>query len=205
MVRTCGSEVDTHVASRDSDLYRLGMSEVAVLALTLCTTLVGAFVGAFASSRFAYQQQAFSERDKQRREAADATLPPLLTLRRLLRNAEKSRSNKEWAEATEAAYEALDDVRHMLPPSLRHLKRSVRISLGEAMGGVAAADVDPRMLDYELEPYNYRWVSFAEEYLGEVINLIRLWRDASRSSASSIKMMDFDDWLRSTGRYPFEG
>ena len=59
----------------------------------------------------------------------------------------------------------IDDARHVMPPSLRHLKRSVRASIGEAMGGVAMADPDPRMLDYELAPFDYRWTSYAEEYV----------------------------------------
>ena len=179
----------------------LHMEPFVSVGLTLITTLVGAFVGAFASSRFGYQQRAFAEEDKRRHDIAESTLPPLLELRRLLRHAQELRSNKAWAVATEAAYEALDDARHLMPPSLRHLKRSVRASVGEAMGGVAMADLDPRMLEYELAPFDYRWTSYAEEYLDGVIETVRRWRDASRSRAPKVSMRNFDDWLKISGRY----
>lgn len=181
--------------------HNLQMEPFVTVGLTLITTLVGAFVGAFASSRFGYQQRVFAEEDKRRQDIAERTLPLLLELRRLLRNAEEIRSNRAWAVATEAAYEALDDARHVMPPSLRHLKRSVRASIGEAMGGVAMADLDPRMLDYELAPFDYRWTSYAEEYVDAVIETVRRWRDASRSKAPKVDMRDFDDWLRVSGRY----
>ena len=180
--------------------HTLQMEPFVNVGLTLITTLVGAFVGAFASSRFGYQQRVFAEEDKRRQDIAERTLPPLLELRRLLRNAEEMRSNRAWAVATEAAYEALDDARHIMPPSLRHLKRSVRASVGEAMGSVAMADLDPRMLEYELAPFDYRWTSYAEEYVNAVIETVRRWRDASRSKAPKVDMRDFDDWLKRSGR-----
>ena len=181
--------------------HNLQMEPFVTVGLTLITTLVGAFVGAFASSRFGYQQRVFAEEDKRRQDIAERTLPPLLELRRLLRNAEEIRSNRVWAVATEAAYEALDDARHIMPPSLRHLKRSVRASVGEAMGGVAMADLDPRMLEYEVAPFDYRWTSYAEEYVNAVIETVRRWRDASRSKAPKVDMRNFDDWLKVSGRY----
>lgn len=93
------------------------------LGLTLLTTIVGAFVGAFASSRFGYQQRAFAEEDRRRRAVADITLPTLLELRRLLRSGDGSISSEEWSTVTQASYAALDDARYLLPPSLGHLKR----------------------------------------------------------------------------------
>jgi len=176
-------------------------TDVATLALTLGTTVLGAFAGAFLSSRFGYQQSARSELDRRRRSAADTVIPPLLELRRLLRNAETSRAAHEWASVTELAYEALDDARYLLPQGLKHLKRSIRASIGEAVGGVAVADLDPRMLGYELAPYNYRWTSYASEYLDGALDQMREWRDAPRSSASAVSMRDYDDWLARSGRY----
>jgi len=177
--------------------------ETSLIALvsTLATTILGAFVGAFLSSRFGYQQSALAEGDRHRRLAAEAALPHMVDLRRLLRNAEHSRSIKEWASVTESTYEALDDARHLLPQRLKHLKRSVRASIGEAIGGLAVANVDPGMLDFELAPYDYRWTSYASEYLDGAIDCMREWRDASRSKASGVSMRNFDDWLAVTKRY----
>ncbi|MBC7597278.1 MAG: hypothetical protein H7288_25725 [Kineosporiaceae bacterium] len=81
------------------------------------------------------------------------------------------------------------------------MKRSVRASVGEAMGSVAMADLDPRMHEYELAPFDYRWTSYAEEYVNAVIETVRRWRDASRSKAPKVDMRDFDDWLKRSGRY----
>jgi hypothetical protein len=176
-------------------------STMSGLGLTLLTTIIGAFVGAYASSRFGYQQRAFAEEDVRRRAVADTALTALLELRRLLRSAETSRSSRDWAAATQVAYEALDDARHLLPPSLRHLKRSVRDSIGEAIGGVALSDLEPRMSDYELAPYDHKWTMYADDYLDLVIDTLRRWRDATRNKSLGITMMDFDAWLRATDRY----
>ncbi|MBC7596038.1 MAG: hypothetical protein H7288_19275 [Kineosporiaceae bacterium] len=99
------------------------------------------------------------------------------------------------------AYEALDDARYLLPHGLKHLKRSIRASIGEAIGGVAVADLDPRMLTYELTPYDYRWTTYASEYLDAVLDRLREWRDAPRSRASAVSMRDYDGSLAFTERY----
>jgi len=176
-------------------------NELIAVLVTLGTTIVGAFAGAFMSGRFGYRQSANIEEDRRRRQAADTALPVLIDLRRLLRNAENSRVQKEWAEVTASAYEALDDARHMMPKGLKHLKRSIRASIGEAVGGVAVADMDPRTLEYDLAPYDYRWTNYAEEYLDGAISRLREWRDASRSKSTAVTMPNFDDWLRLTNRY----
>lgn len=177
--------------------------ETNILALiaTLGTSVIGAFVGAYMSSRFGYRQGALAESDRRRREAADAMIPELVQLRRLLRNAETSRSTAEWVTVAEASYEALDDARHLLPKGLKHLKRSIRTSVGEAMGPIAMADIDPEMLQYGLSPYDHRWTSYAIDYLDGAIDHIRAWRDARSSQVAALAMLDFDDWLAHTNRY----
>jgi hypothetical protein len=176
-------------------------NELVLLGSTLVTTTVGAFIGAWFSSRFAYTHQGRAERDKRRQTAGDETLAPLVKLQKLLQNAQFSRSNKEWVATIQASYDALDDARHLMPPALGHLKRSVRSALGEAMGGVAITDLSPALKNHEMEPYEYRWVTYAEEYLSGVIDAIRRWRDASGSNAASVTYSDFDGWLAQTGRY----
>jgi hypothetical protein len=171
------------------------------LIATLGTSVVGACVGAYMSSRFGYRQGALTESDRRRREAADAVIPQLIELRRLLRNAETSRTTTEWAKVTEASYEALDDARHLLPLGLKHLKHSIRTSVGEAMGPVAMADIDPEMLEYGLSPYDHRWTSYAIDYLNGALDHIRAWRDARSSQVSALSMRDYDDWLAHTNRY----
>ena len=67
------------------------------------------------------------------------------------------------------------------------------------------ADLNPRMLEYELEPSDYRQTSYAEEHVDAVIETVRWWRDASRSKTPKVDMRDFDDWLKVSGRYEIGG
>ncbi|MFT2816835.1 hypothetical protein [Leifsonia sp. A12D58] len=175
--------------------------QLVLLTATLITTIAGAFIGAFASSRFSYKHQAQAEQDKRRYALGERVLVPLLELRKMLRAVKHSRSKEGWAITANAAYDALDDARHLMPLSLSHLKRSVRSALGEAIGGVALSDQTPKLADSELEPYNYQWVTYADEYIEHAIDTIRRWRDAPPSTAESVTMLDFDKWLWATERY----
>src|SRR4051812_34937121 len=108
---------------------------IAAIVTTLLTTVLGAFAGAYLSSRFAYQQSVRQESDQRRRRAAEDVLPRLIELRRLLRNAEAERDPREWASAVAAVYDALDDARFLFPKGMKHLRRSVQFAVGEAVGG----------------------------------------------------------------------
>jgi hypothetical protein len=141
---------ETNLKQRICGIIVYTEPDTITFAATLGTTVIGAFAGAFLSSRFGYQQSALAESDRSQCQAADTAIPQLIHLRRLLRNAQTSRSTGEWALAAESAYEVLDDARPLLPEGSKHLKWSIRASIGEAMGAVAVADFDPQMLTYEL-------------------------------------------------------
>jgi hypothetical protein len=105
--------------------------------LAFLATVVAAFVGTLVSYRLESRRMERRSHTKRRLEAAEALLPPLKDMRRLCRDAKHERSFLEWATSLEAAFDAIDDARHVLPPKVRHLKRGLRAAIGEAMGEVS--------------------------------------------------------------------
>ena len=120
----------------------------------------------------------------------------------MLRDAELERDVEQWREILESAYDALDDAHHRLPTGLRHAKRSLRAAIGEATG-LAFIDLRSRALgeQEELAPFDYRWTSYAVEYVDLVLDSLRLWRDRAPRIAEKVRVPDFDRWLAATGRY----
>ena len=58
-----------------------------------------------------------------------------------------------------------DHSRDPLPEAARHMGRSVRMALGEALGGVALSSLDSRMIGYELAEHDEQWNATARDYL----------------------------------------
>lgn len=137
-----------------------------------------------------------------RRDTANVLIQRLAELKGLLREAEHTRDVKVWHVSIEATYDAFDDARHRLPARLRHLKRSIRYAIGEA---TALSFVDYwRSGDDEndtMAPYNYRWTTYAIEYVEMAADSLRRWRDSDQRVADKVRAPDFDDWLRESGRY----
>ena len=163
-------------------------------------TTAGASVGAFISGRFGLVLADRSEITRRRREAADEVIETLSNLRRLMRNAENSTDFDQWASVVSSAYDAVDDARHRLPRGWRHLKRSLRAAIGEAVGGVAMVDLRAPSQQL-LGTFNHRWVEYALEYIDLTLDSTRRWRDAKPSMASKINLLSYDDWLAKTERY----
>jgi hypothetical protein len=172
------------------------------LAATLVSSTFAASVGAFFSARFGSVQRERAEAAEQRRETANVLIDRLTELKGLFRSAEHSREVRVWRLSIEATYDAFDDARHRLPVRLRHLKRSIRYAIGEA---TALSFVDHwRSGDDEsddMAPYNYRWTTYAIEYVDMAVNSLRRWRDCDQRVADKVRAPDFDDWLRETGRH----
>lgn len=167
----------------------------------LLTTTAAASVGAFISGRLGLIQADRSETTRLRRETAEELVTTLSELRRLLRDVESSRDFKHWARTVDVAFDAVDDARHRLASGWRHLKRSLRAALGEAVGMVAFADFHSARDQEELAPYTYRWTEYALEYTDLVLDSIRRWRDARAKTAPKMTLASFDEWLAKTGRY----
>ena len=101
----------------------------------------------------------------------------------------------------DVAFDAVDDARDRLPSGWRHLKRSLRAALGEAVGVVAFVDLRSSSDEDELATYNHRWNEYALEYTDLVLDSTRRWRDARAKTAPKMTLASFDEWLAKTGRY----
>lgn len=73
-----------------------------------------------------------------------------------------------------------DHYRSRLPESAQHMGRSVRMALGEALGGVALSSLDNRMVAYELSRHDEQWNETARRYLLYCLEWIDLWAARSR-------------------------
>lgn len=164
---------------------------MAILA-SLADTAVGGLI-AWATTTWAYRTK---ERASSRRDAADAIVPPLDELMRLVRKWDQRAGGARWLEVTEAALNAIEAETHRLPRGWRHLRRSVRAAIGEATGTMAFADRvthDPAAVVPDACP---TWAMNAEEYFCYVLDGLRTWRDSGTTwSRRTAPVLDFDAWL----------
>lgn len=182
-----------------------GMTSDWAWLVELLATTAAASVGAFISGRMGLIQADRSETTRLRRETAEELVTALSDLRRLLRDADGSRDVDIWSRTVDIAFDAISDAQHRLPSGWRHLKRSLRAAVGEAVGGVAFVDLHSAHDKDELATYDYRWTEYAMEYTDLVIDGTRRWRDARAKVARKMTLISYDDWLRRTGRYDPDG
>jgi hypothetical protein len=88
-----------------------------------------------------------------------------------------------------------DQYRAWLPESAQHMGRSVRMALGEALGGVALSSLDSRMVGYELSRHDEQWNETARRYLLDCLEWIDMWAVRSRLPLRQPKLLTFDAWL----------
>jgi hypothetical protein len=85
--------------------------------------------------------------------------------------------------------------RSRLPESAQHMGRSVRMALGEALGGVALSSLDNRMVAYELTQHDEQWNETARRYLLHCLKWIDMRASRSRLSFRQPSLLAFDAWL----------
>ncbi|NPC42942.1 hypothetical protein [Nocardioides sp. zg-1230] len=88
-----------------------------------------------------------------------------------------------------------DQYRARLPESAQHMSRSVRMALGEALGGVALASLDDRMVGHELSQHDEQWNETARRYLLDCLKWIDAWAARSRLPFFQPRLPSFDAWL----------
>lgn len=88
-----------------------------------------------------------------------------------------------------------DQYRACLPESAQHMGRSVRMALGEALGGVVLSSLDSRMVGYELSPHDEQWNETARRYLLDCLKWIDAWVARSRLPFRQPRLLTFDAWL----------
>lgn len=172
------------------------------LVLDVLVPLLAVSLGAYFSARLGVVHAERAEASRFRRESAEELIAALSTLRDHLRDVQHNRDVGSWVAAVNVAYDAIEDARYRMPPSFRHLKRSIRFALGEAVGGVVSwADMPSSREGEGLADYNHRWNEYAIEYIDMALDSIREWRDASVKTAPKVRLPAFDPWLAKTGRY----
>lgn len=162
--------------------------------------LFGLLVGVV-GDRSVWRREVRAERREQRRQAAEAILPGLRTLRDLAREAAVSPDPHRWSKAVVDTFAAIDSVANRLPDRWLHLGHSVRAATGEVAGAVTFSDLDPAAREVPLPAYNRQWAMYAEEYLDYTIYRLQTWRDLPQlSRARAPELLNFDTWLYDTGR-----
>lgn len=135
------------------------------------------------------------EREDRQRAAAQllSTLVPIVEE---LRMYQWRRRPKRWKKLLRRLYAALDVHAPVIPPQWHHLKRSIRDSVGNAVGGgVVFVDLINVQDDTELSLPS-RWTMHAADYLDGAIRGIRWW-GTTRSSWRSRRatLPTFDAWV----------
>lgn len=166
---------------------------------TLVVTVVGAFIGAFASSHFTGRRDDRAFQKERRLAAADEMLESLDLILRMLRNPGRNLLAADWIKPIDGYYTAADDAWYILPAGLRHARRSVRAALGETLGIVAMVDFRPDLDQGEGVSEPDHWRGYAADYVSGVMSRLREWRDTGKPT---VRMLDFDGWLRANRLYP---
>ncbi|TFD37763.1 hypothetical protein E3T40_04010 [Cryobacterium sp. TMT1-19] len=166
---------------------------------TLVITVVGAFLGAFASSFFTGRRDRQTFQKERRVAAAEEMLGSLNAILRMLRNSRGHTAAADWIRPIDSYYEAAEDAWHVMPPGMRHAKRSVRAALGETLGVVAIVDFRSDLGPGEQVSEPDEWRGYAADYVSGLMGRLREWRDTGKTTVS---MLSFDDWLRVNTLYP---
>jgi hypothetical protein len=103
-----------------------------------------------------------------------------------------------------AAFRECEEAIRTREPALgghwRHLVRSVRAAVGEDSGMPSWADLDWSEHVAEMSPVDRRWWQYAVEYLDYVDSRLGLVAIGGRH-VSRVELLDYDSWLRRTGRF----
>ena len=131
-----------------------------------------------------------------RREAADRLIEDLVPVVEELRLFASRRRPQRWKKLMRGLYRTLDELEPALPREWRHLKRSLRDCVGNAVGG-GIVFVDHMVVpsDTELATFS-RWTMHAADYLEECARTIRWWGSSHFPRKSQWAIPTFDTWVR---------
>lgn len=136
------------------------------------------------------------QKREDRQRAANQLLSALVPIVEELRMYQWRRRPKRWKKLLRRLYAALDVHAPIFPHQWRHLKRSVRDSVGNAVGGgVVFVDLLDIQDDAELALPS-RWTMHGADYLDGTVSVIRRW-GTTRSSwrAHRTILPTFDAWV----------
>jgi hypothetical protein len=133
---------------------------------------------------------------EQRQSSAGQLVAALSPIVHELRMFEDRRRPKWWKKNLRRLYALLDDLEPELPTQWRHLKRSIRDSVGSAVGGgVVFVDLVPVPDDADLSQPS-RWTMHAADYLDGCQRSMRRWGHLrSVRGARCVTIPDFSTWV----------
>lgn len=164
------------------------MTIVAEAVAAVSATIVDKFFEIFTGRR---------REDRERCGQAAAQLAKALTaLVEELRLFESRRRPKRWKKLLRQIYATLDQLEPVLPHEWRHLKRSIRDSVGSAVGGsVVFVDLIDVPDDTQLASPS-RWTMHAADYLEGACRAVRRWGAAPTvRNTKRATLPDYNTWL----------
>ena len=143
-----------------------------------------------------------------RRESAVRAREAVIEIRRVLRGLARLVRQRGTVEIDghdlAAAFRECEETIRTQEPALGghwgHLVRSVRAAVGEDSGMPSWADLDWSEHAAEMSPVDQRWLQYAVEYLEYVDSQLGLVAVGGRR-VSGVELIDYDAWLRRTGRF----
>lgn len=136
-----------------------------------------------------------------RRSAADELWAAIDHLQVTIQKADSSTDPVLLAAAIDRVYAAFRSSEGVRPRGFRHLQRSVRDSVGEAIGGAVWIDYRD-ICEHEPVTYDRMWAQYAAEYLSLMCDRVGTWRALySESKAAKVTLPDYNTWLLDTDRW----
>lgn len=168
-----------------------------VILTKTATGLLGAALTLWSGSR----ARAAEDRRTQRRACAEELYDALEALQLAVQSASRDADPVHLAGSVSRVYSACRRADRLQPRAWRHLYRSVRSSVGAALGGVAWSD-RRTICEHEVVSYDYEWAQFAADYLELAGDQVGAWQTAyTERQADRVRLPDFDTWLVDTDRW----
>jgi hypothetical protein len=170
-------------------------------AIGLTGRLVTWVLGQLAKERSKTEQA----RRRRRSRAIATTLTKLHTLHNMMLRYE---SGPNYPRRVSGRLRALHAWEHqnaaLMPFGWGGVMNQVVISVGEALGGVAASPYDDRMINEPVMPYSMRWQENSSDYVAYITGRLTTWSlNPSNRQAKRFMPLGFDAWLKVREKNPF--
>lgn len=145
--------------------------------------------------------RAAEDRRTQRRACAEELYDALEALQLAVQSVSRDADPVHLAGTVSRVYGACRRAERLQPRACRHLYRSIRSSVGAALGGVAWCN-RRTICEHEVVSYDYEWAQVTADYLELARDQVGAWRIAyTERQSDRVRLPDFDTWLVDTGRW----
>lgn len=165
------------------------------------TKTAASFLGTLLTLWNGNRSKAAEDARTRRRLVADELWEAVDGLQQLVQRADSSSDPVALAAAIDRVYLVFRRSERVRPWAFRHLQRSVRDSVGGAIGGAVWIDFRD-ICEHEPVTYDRLWAQYAAEYLSLTRDRVAEWRAAySERRADKVTLVDYNTWLLDTGRW----